>query len=266
MGTLVFRGIYAIEKHILPEGNIPIFLVKPTNKDKRPVILCSHGFLGNKDSMLQICLKYVDAGFAMVTWDAKNHGERTQPTFWMDCHEDFPKEWMKVVVDSACDVSKIIDFLESREDVIAERIGIMGVSMGGFISVLSATIDKRLRSIVSIIGGANYKALFAKTEFLNFIPFKKTSLKRLHKETRELIMEYEPIDKAERFFPKAILLLNGDLDNIVPRECAEKLYDALKPHYKTALEKLVFKVYKNTYHWFTPEMSENTIEWFRTTL
>ncbi len=168
-------------------------------------------------------------------------------------------------LESACDVPTLVDFLDERNDVVHERIGMMGVSMGGFISLLSATKEKRLKSIVSMGGGGDLENLLNKTQLLNVLPFKVLT-RGIKKEIKELTDKIDPLCKLEKFFTTAILLINGSSDRIVPFECAKKLYHKLKPYYEEAPSKLVLKEYVNMGHQFTPEMYEEAISWFERTL
>ena len=49
-------------------------------------------------------------------------------------------------------VSDLIDYLETRADVDADRIGIRGISMGGYAAPRAATADSRIKAIVTSAG------------------------------------------------------------------------------------------------------------------
>jgi dipeptidyl aminopeptidase/acylaminoacyl peptidase len=46
------------------------------------------------------------------------------------------------------DVVSVVNFATVRSDVDANRIGILGISMGGASAILAAAKDKRIRAVV----------------------------------------------------------------------------------------------------------------------
>jgi dipeptidyl aminopeptidase/acylaminoacyl peptidase len=61
-----------------------------------------------------------------------------------------------------------IDYLESREDVYSERIGIMGISLGGYYAARSAALEKRLKACIAWGGIWDYHAVWKKRIGLDF--------------------------------------------------------------------------------------------------
>ncbi len=90
--------------------------------------------------------------FCTISVDARMHGDRLDPEFWSKFAENFPRTFFTIVVETAKDISQIVDFLETRDDINPAKIGMMGVSMGGFITLVSAFLEKRLEAAVSVIG------------------------------------------------------------------------------------------------------------------
>jgi hypothetical protein len=56
------------------------------------------------------------------------------------------------ILDNAWDVSRALDYLASRPDVDATRMGASGVSMGGMIAWFAAAADERLAAVAPLIG------------------------------------------------------------------------------------------------------------------
>ena len=53
-----------------------------------------------------------------------------------------------------------IDYLETRPDVDARRVGLMGVSLGGYYALRAAAFEPRLRAIIGNCGGYNFESRF----------------------------------------------------------------------------------------------------------
>ena len=60
------------------------------------------------------------------------------------------------LLDVVFDVQKLLDYLESREDVDACRIGVTGQSLGGMIAWLLAAADGRIAAAAPMIGFQNF--------------------------------------------------------------------------------------------------------------
>jgi len=221
--------------------------------------------------MLNTCLRLADSGFLAVTMDARDHGERMKPRFWQRLRENMPQFFFPILLGTAEDIGKVIDYLEERPEADVDRVGMLGVSMGGFITVLSVTLEERIRAAVSVLAGANYRILMRRQTQVNglreSLSLSKRPLEDFDEYSKEFVEKYDPINHVDRFkHTPALLLLNREQDPLVPLDCATSLYDALKLVYKDAPDKLKIKTYLGAVHEGSPEMEMETIEWFKTKL
>ena len=76
------------------------------------------------------------------------HARERSPRFHYDPNE---------VIDDYCHA---ISYMLTREDVDADRIGIVGVCMGGGYAVSTGARDKRIKAAVSVAGGYNIGGTF----------------------------------------------------------------------------------------------------------
>jgi len=205
-----------------------------------------------------------DAGFVAVSVDAEKHGERKDPDILRTLSQD-PTQFFSILTTTVDDVGKVIDYAGENLGVDLERVGMMGVSMGAIITLLAATAEERLKAIVSVIGGANFQVL-AKKSSLYKIGFKTKLVAKFARFAGNLIGKHDPVNKAHLFRSMPVLLLNGENDDIIPLECASSLYEALKPNYQNAPDKLRMKVYEGVGHEYTSEMEKEAVEWLKKSL
>src|SRR5204863_6851911 len=59
--------------------------------------------------------------------------------------------------DTAWDFMRLIDYLETRDDVDAKRIGLIGFSKGGIETYLAAAVDERIAVAVPCIGVQSFR-------------------------------------------------------------------------------------------------------------
>jgi dienelactone hydrolase len=117
-------------------------------------------------------------------------------------------------------------WMESRPEIDAKRLGILGTSLGSFMASLTAEMEPRLGRVALMLGGgglvdgyyddpraADYRRVF---ELLG------GSKERLAK----LIAPYDPITCAANLKSHKLLMLEAEHDEIVPPKMGENLWHA----------------------------------------
>ncbi|MBN2462061.1 MAG: alpha/beta fold hydrolase [Dehalococcoidia bacterium] len=66
-----------------------------------------------------------------------------------------PDEWFEGYRASVIEVRQIIDWANTRPELDKEQIGVIGISLGGFVSSIAMGLDKRIKAGVFIISGGN---------------------------------------------------------------------------------------------------------------
>lgn len=140
-----------------------IFLTAASAKDRRPVVIFLHGTGGRKEEFLAIMRTFADRGFATATIDARHHGARIirgadNEQYYAAMLETYRTgKGRPYLYDTVWDVMRLVDYLETRADVDAARIGLMGISKGGTEAYLAAAADPRIAVTVPIIGVQGYR-------------------------------------------------------------------------------------------------------------
>ena len=141
-----------------PEGRIGYFessghqvavdVVRPLQPGPHPVILLLYGrgglsFYGS--GFVQLSQKLADAGFAVLTphyFDASASPDSPEVT-----GVSF-ETWRKALEDALAFAAKL-------PDVDPKRIGVVGVSLGGFLAAVEAAQDERVAALVSEFAGVS---------------------------------------------------------------------------------------------------------------
>src|SRR5439155_14242453 len=133
----------------------PGILLKPSNRSGTlPVVIALHGTGGNKESELPLMRELAGKGFIAVAIDGRYHGERTRAGKGSAEYQDAILRAFReqrehpFFYDTVWDVMRLIDYLETRDDVDARRIGLFGVSKGGIETYLAAAADPRIACAV----------------------------------------------------------------------------------------------------------------------
>jgi dipeptidyl aminopeptidase/acylaminoacyl peptidase len=102
-----------------------------------PCVIASHGLLSSKNSEKYIALgeRLSREGIAMLRFDFRGIGE-SEGSIEND-----------TVSRRILDLGSAIDFVKSNPD-LGNRIGLLGSSLGGYISLIKASMDKEIRAVV----------------------------------------------------------------------------------------------------------------------
>lgn len=115
-----------------------------SNGDRFPAVISLHGSGGGHASMSEPANLLASHGFAVYIL---HYFDRTGTTF-ADKQIIFSKFplWMKTLWDA-------ISHVERQSAVDPARIGLLGFSLGAYLSLSDAAIDKRIKAVVDFFGG-----------------------------------------------------------------------------------------------------------------
>lgn len=158
------------------------------------------------------------------------------------------------------DFGPLLDYTQTRPDVRPERVGYFGFSTTALIGYGLVAHEPRV-NVAVLLGGAGDLAEFAAGWARNYDWESKRI--ELWPETLEALAAHNPLLKADRVAPKAILMMNGGDDTIIPIEAARSYFKALLPHYQNHRDRLQLIVFEGEGHnWHYPNHTQMLLEWF----
>lgn len=186
----------------LPDGNL----------DKIPAIIGLHGSGGGSERMSEPASLLSAQGFAVYVL---HYFDRTGTTTAVDKATILRHffVWAKTVWDA-------VSFVSTQNHVDADRIGVLGFSLGAYLALSVAAMDSRIRAVVEYFGG-------------------------LPKELKFFMRRLCPV-----------LILHGDADETVPVEEAYHLQKILE-NKKLPYE---IKIYGGAGHKFTGEVWQDSTD------
>jgi dipeptidyl aminopeptidase/acylaminoacyl peptidase len=182
------------------------------SKDGSAVIV-AHGTNSDRSSMLAEMRLLANAGFGVLAFDWPGLGESTGEVRW-------DGQARRAMVAA-------IDWLASRPDVDARRIGGLGFSIGAFVLTQVAAEDKRLRAVVLEA---------PPPAFEDYLQLHDTRWGYISEWAGRLAMRHaglmdpavEPARVIARIAPRPVLMLGGTNDNEVPTQLVSKLFRAAR--------------------------------------
>ena len=181
LGDLVREKVtYAVE----PGERVPAFIFLPKTgsmkaaPSRRPAILCHHQHggefqigkdgpagLGSDDNQ-HYAIELARRGYVTIVADALCFNERQDATGKLKDDEYERYEAMYRITEGKTlqgkyvwDARRALDYLETRPEVDASRLGMIGHSLGGQETLFTTAIDTRIRAAVSSCGFASLRAI-----------------------------------------------------------------------------------------------------------
>jgi len=185
--------------------DVPSVWLTPEKHEPVPAVLLLHGFSSSKERMAQsVGRELLSLGVASLALDLPFHGERDGDVGSLSRNPlALVGAWRSAIAESR----DAITWLTAHASVDAERIGVVGYSLGGFLALMAAAEDERLRVV----------ALAAAGDLPDHTPY--ASL------IRGLV---NPLRAAERLSGRPLLLVNGRSDTTTRPAQAQRLFDAAR--------------------------------------
>lgn len=171
-----------------------------------PAVLLLHGFSSNKERMAHSVGRALQAlGVASLALDLPFHGERDGERGMESLRNPLVLvgAWRRAIAEACAAVT----WLAEQRETDAERMGVIGYSLGGFLALMAAADDDRLRTIALAAAGD----LPDRTPYASLV--------------RSLV---NPLRAAQRLDGRPLLLVNGRRDTTTRPEQAERLFEAAK--------------------------------------
>ena len=130
------------------------------------------------------------------------------------------------------DNRQALDYLVEREEVDENRLGCLGLSLGGIKASLVSGVDERFKcSILGLAGGsiADIALLSREKDLKDYIKEfmeRGISSETIHAELSDKVTT-DPLKLAEYIDARNVLMYIAAFDRVVPRKCGDKLWEAI---------------------------------------
>jgi cephalosporin-C deacetylase-like acetyl esterase len=209
-----------------------------------PVVILMHG-LGDRKTVdyVEAGNQYLlDAGYAVLRLDISNHGDRYRYDYDFDLTGGFRYWSREMITQTVFDLRRAVDFIQTREELDAQRIGYFGISLGGMIGTIFCGLEERVKVPVIVLAGGQLNLMFG--------------LEAFSAETKHFLSLIDPIHYVKWIAPRPLLMINASEDDIIPPVTSRLLFKAAKEPkeiiwYPTKHHDLpVDKAYPEGIHWF----------------
>ncbi len=180
-------------------------------------VILVHGLGGNRAQLLDDAAMLVEDGYGALLIDLRNSGSSEGNLTTMG--------YLEVL-----DVGGALAFVLAQPENDPQRVGLLGHSMGGATAILAAA---RYPEIVAVIAESTFTSVednisdsFKALTGLPPFPFAPLVVWFGEREAGVDISQVSPLDEIEAISPRAVLIVHGELDALIPVKDARHLYAA----------------------------------------
>jgi dienelactone hydrolase len=269
---------------------VPGLLVKAANASgKRPAVIALHGTGGTKENQVELLTQLAKLGFIGIAIDGRYHGERTKAGKGSAEYSNAmlrryrTGQELPFLYDTVWDVLRLLDYLETRDDVDAKRIGLLGFSKGGMETYLAAAVDARVAVAIPFIGVQSFRWALENNLWQSRVETFQSAINQAAKDDGKSEVNTEFVRHfynrvmpgiADQFdapqmlpliAPRPLFVINGDSDPRTPLPGLMECVDKARAAYTRAKaeDKFKFKLQLKTGHAVTPDARQEAIAWLQ---
>jgi dipeptidyl aminopeptidase/acylaminoacyl peptidase len=188
-------------------------LRKPAGVEKPPVVAMAVGLDSTKEETDAYEVPFLARGLATLVFEGPGQGE---------AQYDFP-----IRGDYEVPVKAVLDYIGTRRDLDSVRIGMWGVSLGGYYAPRAAAFDKRIKACIALGGPFTMGLAWGGLPELTREAFRVRSHCKTDEDARQNALTLS-LEGIAQNITCPIYIVNGRLDRLVPAADAERLAREVK--------------------------------------
>lgn len=187
-------------------------LRKPRGVARPPLVVMVMGLDSTKEEMHTNEQVFLDRGMATLAFDGPGQGEAEYD------HGILP-EYERPV-------SAVMDWIGTRDDLDSARVGLWGVSLGGYYAPRAAAFEPRVKACVSLTGPFDFAEAFDRAPGLTQAAVIARTRAGDETGARAVVRRMSLADVAHRI-TCPIYIVAGALDRVIPPDHPERLAAAV---------------------------------------
>ena len=193
-------------------GNKIAGVLRKPNASKPPVLIMAPGLDSTKEEIHAYEEPFLARGIAVLAIDGPGQGE---------AEYEIP-----ICGDYERAAAAVADWIENRPELDADRIGIWGVSLGGYYAPRAAAYEKRIKACIALSGPYEWDRIWEGLPELTRETFRVRSHSKDETQARQVARTLTMKEAAARI-TCPIFIVTGRQDRLVPATHAEQLAKAV---------------------------------------
>lgn len=209
-----------------PENNTVVAeYYRPKGKGPFPAVIVLDILAGDQSLSRAICMNFAQNGIAGLFVQMAYYGPRRTPKGPRLLSPNI-KQTQEAIRQTVLDCRCAAAWLEARPEVDAKKLGIMGTSLGSFMSALTASAEPRLNRVAILLGGGGLVDAFWTNQRGQGVVAMLSCVGVTKEQFRPLIDPMDPLSYASYLKDRKLLLVGAKQDDVVPPKAMEQLWIA----------------------------------------
>lgn len=187
-------------------------VLRKPNEKNNPVLIMAPGLDSTKEEIHAYAEPFLARGIAVLAIDGPGQGE---------AEYEIP-----ICGDYERAARAVVDWIEGRTDLDKNRIGIWGVSLGGYYAPRAAAYEKRIKACIALSGPFDWDGIWDGLPDLTRETFRVRSHSKDEMQARQVAKTLTMKEAAARI-TCPIFIVTGRQDRLVPASHAEQLAKAV---------------------------------------
>jgi pimeloyl-ACP methyl ester carboxylesterase len=183
-------------------------LRRPPGVDRPPLVLLIAGLDSTKEEFFAVENVFLDRGMATFSLDGPGQGETGYA--------------LRIRPDFEAPVAAALDALCARGDIDGTRVGVLGVSLGGYYAARTAAFEPRIKAVVISGGPYDYGELIRERAPHSFATFARGSGTTSREETYEFAARLT-LEGVLGRLNQPMIVVFGKRDRLVPWQHAARV-------------------------------------------
>jgi dienelactone hydrolase len=225
-------GVYRLRfpspvKSATPENNtVHAEYYRPAGKGPFPAVIVLDITGGNQMLSRHIAANLAQNGIAGLFVQMAYYGPRRPAGSKLRLLSPNLAHTTAAVTQTVLDLRVAAAWMASRPELDGRRLGILGTSLGSFLSALTAEMEPRLGRAAVLLGGGGFVDGYAGHPLARPWVALSESLGLKRDALKRAIAPIDPITCAANLKKRKLLILAASRDEVVPPAMARRLYEA----------------------------------------
>jgi dienelactone hydrolase len=199
---------------------------EPEPAPRRPAVIVLH-ILGADFALSRyLAARLAERGVAALFVQLPYYGERRPAGSGQRFLSTDIERSIGAMRQGVCDVRRAAAWLATRPEIDPARLGITGISLGGIVAAVAAAVDPTLNQAALLLAGGDLaRILWEMPEAARYRALWIESGKTLA-DLKALCDPFDPLTYAHRLIGKRLLMIAGNIDEVIPPACTRALWTA----------------------------------------
>jgi len=200
----------------------------PTTPGKHSAVIVLHILGGDFPLARVFANNFAQHGVAALFVKMPYYGERRQPGSPVRMVSTDPEETARGMTQAVKDIRYAAAWLAAQDEVDPKQLGVFGISLGGITASLAASAEPRFVKVCPALAGGDLGLILRDSQEHHLSAARERWLAQGHSidDLDNLMKTIDPCCCLHADANRKVLMLNAEHDEIIPRECTDRLCQA----------------------------------------